>query len=541
MNYNSKQNRIALIVWLLCFWFVNVYAGSACRFSFETPDITDSDSVFAVVDVKPQFPGGNEAKMQFLQEHLSYPKEAQDKKLQGKVIVQFVVTKTGKVSKAKIVKSVAQLLDNEALRIVNSFPDWIPGELNGRKVSTYQLIPVTFRVEENPSRPENPKLVFIDNIRMPLNFDVNLLNPTEIDTGYLKRPTTVQIKKQLIDKYGTDAETGLIEIYTKRYKKIKQKEEAETIDTIPRINPDDENAVYEEIDLNERPIFPGGKREMMSFIYENLKYPDACKQEGIQGTVIVQFIVDKSGKIRDAVVKNKVHPLLAAEAIRVINMIPDLIPGEKHGKKVNVRFSMPFKFSIAGFIYPSENSINSDSEIPADRQLVVLDGKLMPYGFDLNWLNMLQIKSYKLMTPKNGEEEREFKLKFGPNSSRGVFMAYSNDFSEKSDMDGNIIFDVVEQMPQFPGGKDELSKFISSNLVFPERLKKLKLDSYVIVRFVVNSKGKIEGAEILKGQDEELNKEALRVINLMPQWIPGKQNGKNVSVRYYIPMGFKYR
>jgi len=145
------------------------------------------------------------------------------------------------------------------------------------------------------------------------------------------------------------------------------------------------------------------------------------------------------------------------------------------------------------------------------------------------------------MTPKNGEEEREFKLKFGPNSSRGVFMAYSNDFSEKSDMDGNIIFDVVEQMPQFPGGKDELSKFISSNLVFPERLKKLKLDSYVIVRFVVNSKGKIEGAEILKGQDEELNKEALRVINLMPQWIPGKQNGKNVSVRYYIPMGFKYR
>ena len=272
-----------------------------------------------------------------------------------------------------------------------------------------------------------------------------------------------------------------------------------------------------------------------------MKYPDICRDYGIQGNAIIQFVVDTTGKVKDAVVKNKIHTQLAAEAIRVINSLPHFIPGEKHGEKVNVRITFPIKFTINGSIYPLENDTTTDLNKLPDRQLIVLDGQFLPFGFDLNWLNLSEIQSYKLLTPKDNAEEKEFRLRFGPFSTRGVFVAFSKKYysANRKDRNGNKIYDAVEQMPQFPGGEANLKRIIEKNLIYPPGSKRKNVQGAVIVRFVVNNTGQIETGEIVKGLDPDCDKEAIRLIKLLRTWIPGKQGGENVSVWYTLPITFK--
>ena len=105
------------------------------------------DKVFDVVEQMPQFSGGIEAMLKYLAENVRYPKEAEEKSLQGRVIATFVVEKDGSISRAKVVKSVDPLLDEEALRVVNSMPNWTPGRQNGEPVAVKYTIPISFRLQ----------------------------------------------------------------------------------------------------------------------------------------------------------------------------------------------------------------------------------------------------------------------------------------------------------------------------------------------------------------------------------------------------------
>lgn len=105
----------------------------------------------------------------------------------------------------------------------------------------------------------------------------------------------------------------------------------------------------------------------------------------------------------------------------------------------------------------------------------------------------------------------------------------------------NKVFDVVEQQPQFPGGMSELMKFLSDNIVYPQIALESGLQGRVIVQFVVNKNGEIVNIQVVKGVDPFLDKEAVRVINMMPKWIPGKQNGQAVNVKFTLPVNFKLK
>lgn len=99
-------------------------------------------------------------------------------------------------------------------------------------------------------------------------------------------------------------------------------------------------------------------------------------------------------------------------------------------------------------------------------------------------------------------------------------------------------FVVVEEMPMFPGGETELLKFISENTTYPEIAKENNIQGRVIVRFCVTAKGGVSQVSILKGVDPELDKEAIRVVNALPTFKPGKQGGKPVPVWYMVPITF---
>ena len=99
-------------------------------------------------------------------------------------------------------------------------------------------------------------------------------------------------------------------------------------------------------------------------------------------------------------------------------------------------------------------------------------------------------------------------------------------------------FVVVEEMPMFPGGETELLKWISENTQYPEIAKENNIQGKVIVRFCVTAKGTVDRVSILKPVDDELDKEAIRVVKTLPAFKPGKQGGKPVPVWYMVPINF---
>jgi len=101
------------------------------------------------------------------------------------------------------------------------------------------------------------------------------------------------------------------------------------------------------------------------------------------------------------------------------------------------------------------------------------------------------------------------------------------------------VFDMVEQMPTFPGGQAELLSFIGKNLKYPTIAQENGTQGRVICQFIVGKDGTVRDVQVVKSLDPYCDKEAIRVIRSMPRWIPGKQNGKPVTVKYTVPITFR--
>ncbi len=105
--------------------------------------------------------------------------------------------------------------------------------------------------------------------------------------------------------------------------------------------------------------------------------------------------------------------------------------------------------------------------------------------------------------------------------------------------DENVVFQVVETMPSFPGGDAALFKFLNDNIKYPVIAQENGIQGRVICQFVVNRDGSIVDVEVVRSVDPSLDKEAIRVIKAMPNWAPGKQRGKSVRVKYTLPVNFR--
>lgn len=106
----------------------------------------EPDKVFDVVEQPPVFPGGEAALLKYIKEHLVYPQIAAENNIQGRVVVQFVVTKTGQVGEVKVVRPRDPDLDKEAVRVVKSLPKFNPGKQNGNAVNVWYTLPITFKL-----------------------------------------------------------------------------------------------------------------------------------------------------------------------------------------------------------------------------------------------------------------------------------------------------------------------------------------------------------------------------------------------------------
>lgn len=110
------------------------------------PEPVEDNKVFDAVEQPPQFPGGDAALLKWIGDHLNYPPIAAENGIQGRVLVSFVVTKTGKVGQVKVVRGKDPDLDKEAVRVVKALPQFTPGKMNGHAVNVWYHVPITFKL-----------------------------------------------------------------------------------------------------------------------------------------------------------------------------------------------------------------------------------------------------------------------------------------------------------------------------------------------------------------------------------------------------------
>ena len=127
---------------------------------------------------------------------------------------------------------------------------------------------------------------------------------------------------------------------------------------IPESKPD-ENSIFQVVEI--QPEFPGGMAELMKYLQKNIRYPKVCKEQGLQGRVIVQFVVNTDSTISDVKVVKPVNPHFDQEALRVVKAMPKWKPGTQHGKPVRVRFTLPVTFRLP------EDTVKVDA-VSADKQ-----------------------------------------------------------------------------------------------------------------------------------------------------------------------------
>jgi len=365
-----------------------------------------ADTTYSIVEKMPEFIGGEKEIFTYLKQTIQYPAQAKKKNEQGRVVVRFVITETGKVDNVKIVRGISQSIDNEALRVVRLMPDWIPGEQNGEKVAVYYTLPILFKMttEEDAWEVNEKTVILIDGIKMPENFNIKLLNTDKLTSASVLKPFPKEEKSRLIKLYGKQAENGVLLVTSNKDDMYYLLADTTEINT--------------NIDCKEeisKPEFVGGKTQLLNYIADSIQYPFVAKQLKTEGKVIVQFLVEKSGKISDAKVITSLDYFLDKEALRVINSMPNWQPGVQCNEKFAIWVTMPVQFKL-------DIPIAEKTWERNDKTIILLDGERLPASFDLAWLNYSNIASYKVLEPGTNEINKKLVKEYGKDAVHGVIL-----------------------------------------------------------------------------------------------------------------------
>lgn len=279
-------------------------------------------------------------------------------------------------------------------------------------------------------------------------------------------------------------------------------EDEKSLETPPVTSLAPQDSVFQVVE--EMPEFPGGMQAMMQFIASNVKYPSIAQKNGVQGRVITQFTVGKDGSITDAKVLRSVDPYLDKEALRVISAMPKWKPGKQGGKAVATQFTVPVVFRLTGDEPEKKSTLKIGGK---EVSKILVDGKEVPIGEF--------VKNYPAAISSFAESD-----------------IHVTDATDQ-------VFEVVEEMPEFPGGMQAMMEYLAKNIRYPAKAHEANVQGRVITQFTVGKDGAIRDAKVVRSVSPELDAEALRVISAMPNWKPGKQGGKAVATRFTVPVVFR--
>ncbi len=273
------------------------------------------------VEEMPRYPEGDAMLLKFLAENIKYPNIAKEAGVQGRVITQFVVEKDGSISRAKIVKGIGGGCDEEALRVLNLMKPWIPGKNNGEAVPVLFIFPIKFSLQSGNNNSKNinslePPPPIIENLTNKINNDKNKTN------GFDRSPPPPPLV----------------------------------------VNQTAQEASHEEPQkfVEVMPLYPGGEAKLLEFLGQNLRYPKEARDAGIQGRVILSFVVEKDGRISRSKIMRGIGGGCDEEALRVISIMDPWIPGKDNGVAVPVQYTFPVSFKLEGSPKPAiEQDVNN--------------------------------------------------------------------------------------------------------------------------------------------------------------------------------------
>lgn len=182
------------------------------------PDKDSKKLALTAAEKMPKYPGGERELMNYIARNINYPQSAIDNKIEGRVVVSFVISETGKVTDPQVMRSVEASLDAEAVRVVSTLPDFIPGEMNGKKVAVHYVIPVTFALSGDDSNDKNVVTIPSgDKKQSPLYVvdgeitqDISSISPNSIES------MTVLKNAEATARYGERGANGVVLITTKK-------------------------------------------------------------------------------------------------------------------------------------------------------------------------------------------------------------------------------------------------------------------------------------------------------------------------------------
>lgn len=206
--------------------------------------------------------------------------------------------------------------------------------------------------------------------------------------------------------------------------------------------------------VEQMPEYPGGMKALVTYLSENIQYPQEAKDKGIQGRVFINFVLDTDGSVTNAKLLRGIGGGCDEEAIRVVSAMPNWKPGMQRDTPVRVSYNLPIKFAL----------------------------------------------------------------------------------SEKS---SDTVFIVVEEMPEFPGGRKQLMSYLGKNIIYPEAAKNDEVSGRVFITFVIEKDGSVNEVKLLRGIGSGCDEEAIRVVSSMPKWKPGLADGNPVRVQYNLPIKFQ--
>ena len=243
---------------------------------------------------------------------------------------------------------------------------------------------------------------------------------------------------------------------------------------------DTSNVVYEVVEIQPSPA--GGMAGWNKYLSENLRYPPNAQRKGIEGTVIVAFVVNTDGTTTDIEILRSVGGGCDEEVIRIVKGSPKWTPGMQRGTPVRTRMRLPLRFMLGGTDTSRDSTEVSLNAVP-------------------------------LSPATDGQDS----------SQEGVA----------------LFFDVVDTPPSPVGGLEAWSRHLSENLTYPMSARMKGIQGTVLVSFIVNTDGTIEGIELVQGIGGGCDEEAIRTIKISPNWTPGMIKGKAVRTRMKIPIRFR--
>jgi len=314
------------------------------------------------------------------------------------------------------------------------------------------------------------------------------------------------------------------------------------------------------------PQFPGGQEAFIQFLTKNLQYPEAAAKEGSEGTIEVRFIVDDDGEIEKVnafIWQSETRADLVAEAERVVRAMPRWIPAQHKGEKVRCSMRLPIKFSLSGQ-GKTGGPANADPEFPGGMEAMMkylTENLRYPEAARIAKAEGGAVISFivnedgSLAEVKPGlndpsihpdlitEAIRVVKAmpKWKPAIKDGQVLKATLCIPVKFKLVGPATAELfeVDVQPEYPGGLQEMYKFLGAQIKYPEAAKNEKAEGLVVITFVVETDGSLGSFESVKTVRQDFSDEVIRVLKLSPKWKPGQKDGKAVKVKYTLPFKFQ--